>query len=90
MPLSSAFGLSSEVQAGQLERSMTGPELADMLELHPRSVADFPDAVVALRLLHRDGDGPRASYKTTADTELFLEWVRSPKQICAGGTTMAT
>ncbi len=36
--------------------SITGAELATRLGLHSRAVPDFPDALVALRALDRDGD----------------------------------
>jgi predicted transcriptional regulator len=37
--------------------SMTGEEIGDRLGLHPRAIYDFLNALVALRLLERDGDG---------------------------------
>jgi len=52
---------------------MTGPEIGDRLGLHPRSLFDFLDALVALGLLARDGDGPAAKYANTADTAFFLD-----------------
>ena len=52
---------------------MTASELAETLELAPRAVPDFPDALVALGLLERDGDGPGARYANTPDTALFLD-----------------
>jgi hypothetical protein len=51
----------------------TGAELGDRLELHPRSLYDFLDTLVALGLLDRDGDGPGAHYANTADTAFFLD-----------------
>jgi hypothetical protein len=36
---------------------MTAAELAEVLGLHERAVPDFPDALVALRVLDREGDG---------------------------------
>jgi hypothetical protein len=51
----------------------TGDELRDALGLHPRAIPDFLDALVALRLLHRDGDGPEARYRNTEETALFLD-----------------
>ena len=44
-------------------------ELRERLGLHPRSARDFFDALVALRMLTRDG----ARYSNTAATELFLD-----------------
>ncbi|MGE0715051.1 MAG: methyltransferase [Alphaproteobacteria bacterium] len=52
---------------------MTAAEIADTLGLAPRAVPDFPDALVALRLLARDGDGPGARYANTPDGALFLD-----------------
>jgi SAM-dependent methyltransferase len=47
--------------------------------LHPRSARDFLDALVALRLLHRNVDG---SYANRADTDLYLD---RRKQTYIGG-----
>jgi hypothetical protein len=55
------------------EGPLTGPELGTALGLHPRAVPDFPDALVALGLLERDGDGEGARYANTPDTGLFLD-----------------
>jgi hypothetical protein len=54
-------------------KSMTGPEIGERLGLHPRSLYDFLDALVAIGLLERDGDGPAAQYGNTADTAIFLD-----------------
>src|SRR2546423_3640680 len=51
---------------------MTGPQIADALGLHERAVPDFPDALVALGCLQRDGDGPDARYRNTQETAFFL------------------
>ena len=40
----------------------TGKELADALGLHPRAIPNFPDALVALKLLDRTGEGSGARY----------------------------
>jgi len=45
------------------------PELRERLGLHPRSSRDFLDALVALRMLDRQGD----RYANTAETDLFLD-----------------
>jgi hypothetical protein len=45
-------------------------ELRTRLGLHPRSARDFFDALVALGMLERDGDG---RYSNTPATELFLD-----------------
>jgi hypothetical protein len=54
-------------------QAMTGAELARALGLHARAIPDFPDALVALGLLDRDGDGPAASYRNTETTAAFLD-----------------
>jgi O-methyltransferase domain/Dimerisation domain len=52
---------------------MTGPQIADALELHARAIPDFPDALVALQLLDRDGEGDEALYRNTPSTAVFLD-----------------
>ncbi|MCB4858442.1 acetylserotonin O-methyltransferase [Sphingobium sp. PNB] len=47
-------------------------DLQHRLGLHPRSAADFLDALVSLGLLDRQGDGPGAVYANTAESALFL------------------
>ena len=39
---------------------LTGAELGAELQLHPRAIADFFDALVAMKFLDREGDGPQA------------------------------
>jgi predicted O-methyltransferase YrrM len=51
---------------------LTAEQLATALSLDERAVPDFPDALVALGLLRRDGDGPSGRYANTAETETFL------------------
>ena len=51
---------------------LTGDELRRRLGLHARAVPDFPDALVALGLLARDGDGPGGRYANTPETARFL------------------
>ena len=58
----------------------TGSELRAALGLHPRSDPDFFDALVALRFLDRDGDGPTGRYRNTAETAAFLDRA-SPRYI---------
>jgi predicted O-methyltransferase YrrM len=60
--------------------SMTGEELGKRLGLHPRGTYDFLDALVALRLLERDGDGSDGRYRNTTETAAFLD-KRSPTYI---------
>src|SRR5213593_379829 len=57
--------------------SKTSEELQALLGLHPRAVPDFPDTLVALGFLERDGDGPTARYRNTPESAAFLER-RSP------------
>lgn len=52
---------------------MTGEELGRAIELHPRGIWDFLDALVALRFLERDGDGVTARYRNTTSTARFLD-----------------
>ena len=60
------------------DKAMTGSELQRALGLHPRANPDFFDALVALRFLERDGDGPDGRYRNTAETALFLD-LNSPR-----------
>jgi hypothetical protein len=52
---------------------MTGEALGNALALHPRGVFDFLDALVAMRFLDRDGDGPGGLYANTPDGRTFLD-----------------
>jgi SAM-dependent methyltransferase len=65
--------LLSAVELGVFTELARGPKTAEELRvrlgLHPRSVRDFLDALVALRMLQRDGE----QYSNTAETDLFLE-----------------
>ena len=53
--------------------AMTGPQIAEALELHARAIPDFPDALVALELLDREGEGSDALYRNTQATAVFLD-----------------
>jgi hypothetical protein len=55
------------------EESLTGEELRERLGLHPRAIPDFPDTLVALGLLERDGNGTDGRYRNTPDTAFFLD-----------------
>lgn len=55
------------------KQSMTAAQIGDRLALHPRSLHDFLDALVALHLLDRKGDGRDAGYANTPDTAMFLD-----------------
>src|SRR5437588_544651 len=52
---------------------MTGSQIAETLELHGRAIPDFPDALVALELLEREGEGNDALYRNTPATAVFLD-----------------
>jgi hypothetical protein len=54
------------------EEQLSAPQLGDALGLHPRGTYDFFDALVALKFLERDGDGPQGRYKNTPQTAAFL------------------
>src|SRR6266478_4592773 len=58
-------------QLGQ--RRVTGAELDRELELHPRGISDFFDALVAMKFLDREGDGPSAKYFNTPEGALYLD-----------------
>ena len=70
------FGLFTKL-AG---RRLTGAELGAELELHPRAIADFFDALVAMKFLDREGDGPDVKYYNTPEGSLFLDEA-SPRYI---------
>jgi len=55
------------------DESMTASQLGEALELHPRGTYDFFDALVALKFLDRDGDGPEGRYRNTPGTAAFLD-----------------
>ncbi|MGH8454704.1 MAG: methyltransferase family protein, partial [Nevskiales bacterium] len=59
---------------------MSAPQLGQTLGLHPRGTYDFFDALVALKFLDRDGDGPEGQYKNTPQTAVFLN-KKSPAYI---------
>lgn len=54
------------------KESMTAVQLGECLGIHPRGRFDFPDALVALNFLDRDGDGPDGQYRNTPETDAFL------------------
>jgi O-methyltransferase domain/Dimerisation domain len=70
------LGLFSALADGPL----TGEQLRWRLDLHPRAVPDFTDALVALGFLEREGDGPGAAYANTAATQRYLDR-RSPHYV---------
>jgi hypothetical protein len=64
------------------EGALTAAGIRERLGLHPRAVPDFPDALVALGLLAREGSGPEARYANTPETERFL--VRASEDFVGG------
>jgi hypothetical protein len=88
--LQTAFGFwSSKVLLTEVELGlfttlgggrMTRDELGEALEIHPRGRADFLDALVALRFLEREGDGPGARYSNTPEGAVYLDR-RSPRYV---------
>jgi hypothetical protein len=61
-------------------RRLTGAELSKELRLHPRANPDFFDALVAMKFLDREGDGPDAMYCNTPEGATFLDEA-SPRYI---------
>src|SRR5213594_3662382 len=62
------------------DQRLTGAELGAQLGLHPRGISDFFDALVAMRFLDREGDGPQAKYFNTPAGTLYLDQA-SPRYI---------
>jgi len=61
-------------------RRLSGAELGNELGLHPRGINDFFDALVAMKFLEREGDGPHATYFNTPLGALYLDET-SPRYI---------
>ena len=85
----SFFGSRTLLTAVELElfthlgaHHMTGAQIQERLGLHPRAIPDFPDALVALGILNREGNGPDAVYHNTAESAVFLD-KESPNYIGA-------
>ncbi len=55
------------------DRRLTGSELGGELGLHPRGIADFLDALVAMKFLERDGNGADSKYFNTPAGLLYLD-----------------
>jgi precorrin-6B methylase 2 len=55
------------------EKPLRAEEIRLRLDLHPRSLYDFLDALVALGFLHREGMKESAVYSNTEATALFLD-----------------
>lgn len=54
------------------DKAMTAEDLGESLGIHPRGTYDFLDALLASGFLEREGKGPKAHYKNTANTNAFL------------------
>ncbi len=52
---------------------MTAQKLGEVLAIHSKGTYDFFDALVALKLLDRDGEGLEGQYKNTPETAVFLD-----------------
>ena len=59
---------------------LTGAEIGKVLNLHPRGIFDFLDALVAMKFLERDGNGADAKYSNTPATAHYLDR-QSPRYI---------
>jgi O-methyltransferase domain/Dimerisation domain len=70
------FGVFTRLGARQL----TGAQLGAELELHPRAIEDFFDALVAMKFLEREGQGPTSKYSNTAAGALYLD-KQSPRYV---------
>jgi len=61
-------------------RRLTGAELTKELQLHSRANPDFFDALVAMKFLGREGEGPESKYVNTPEGAMFLD-AASPRYI---------
>ncbi len=55
------------------KRQLSGQEIQSRLGLHPRSLYDFLDALVAMGFLKRKGLKEKALYSNSEDTDFFLD-----------------
>ena len=62
------------------DRRVPGNELGAQLDLHPRGIADFLDALVAMKFLGREGNGPSGRYFNTSEGAMYLDQ-KSPRYI---------
>lgn len=60
----------------------TSEEIRLALDLHPRGFPDFPDTLLALGIIEREGDGPDSKYSNTPESAAFL--VRSSPRYMGG------
>src|SRR5215469_3617721 len=63
-----------------VDRKLTAKELGAAAGLHARGIYDFFDALVAMRFLEREGEGPAAKYFNTPAGALYLD-DRSPRYV---------
>jgi precorrin-6B methylase 2 len=63
------FGLFTRLAA----RRLTGAELGRELGIHPRGISDFFDALVAMKFLGRERNGPEALYFNTPAGAQYLD-----------------
>jgi hypothetical protein len=84
--------LQAAIDVGVFTELGKGPKTAEQLRLalglHPRAVPDLPDALVALKLLLRDGDGAESVYRNTPETAAFLD--SGSPTYCGGFLEMAS
>ena len=77
-------------------KALTGQELAEQHQLRSRSVYDFLDGLVAVRLLDRDGQGEQAQYRNTPETAKLCpsgaisKGVAARKDRCPESTAIAS
>lgn len=62
------------------DRQLSGGDLGAEVGLHPRGIADFFDALVAMGMLDREGDGAGALYGNTPSGRMYLD-AGSPRYI---------
>jgi len=62
------------------KRQLTAQELGAELELHPRGIHDFFDALLSMGFLERDGNGHPATYRNTEAGLLYLDQT-SPRYV---------
>ena len=55
-----------------LQTPLTGSQIAEKLSLHPCAIPDFPDTLVALKIISRLGEGSNALYSNTPESAAFL------------------
>jgi hypothetical protein len=63
------------------KRPMNAGEISEALGLHPRAVPDFPDALVALKFLEREGEGQAPSTTIRPKRQFF--WIATARTISA-------